>query len=59
MMNKGTLSIRLAILADARQLYLWDEKPHVRLATSHSGSLSFDAEWEKELGDRSDGTEFL
>lgn len=53
------LSIRPANLDDAQQLHLWDEKPHVRNATSNSGLSSFDAVWEEELGHRSDGTEFF
>ncbi len=53
------LCIRSATVADARQLYLWDEKPHVQAAVSTSGTSSFEADWEEELSTRSDGTEFF
>ena len=55
----GGLRVRPAVLGDAAQFYRWDEKPHVRKATSNDGSVSFDAAWEEELGPRTDGTEFF
>ena len=51
--------IRPATPTDASILYAWDEKPHVKAATSNDGSKSFDADWEEELLPRSDGTEFF
>lgn len=56
---KAKLHIRPATIEDAAQLYLWDEKPHVQAAVSNSGTSSFDADWEEELAQRSDGTEFF
>ena len=56
---RAELCIRPAIVADARQLYLWDEKPHVQAAVSSSGTSSFEAHWEEELAERADGTEFF
>ena len=55
----GSLTIRPAKPADSKQLYLWDEKPHVRQATSNSGTVSFDLKWEEELVERNDGTELF
>jgi len=52
------LIIRAATVADSGKLYEWDKKPHVQAAVSNSGSSSFDADWEEELADRDDGTEF-
>ena len=51
--------MRPATLKDVSLLYHWDEKPHVKAATSNDGTQSFDAEWEQELAPRADGTEFL
>ncbi len=53
------LNIRPATDADAEQLYLWDQKPHVLAAVSNSGTSSFDEDWYEELAPRSDGTEFF
>ncbi len=53
------LNIRKATVADAAKLYEWDKKPHVQAAVSNSGTTSFEADWEDELADRVDGTEFF
>lgn len=53
------LRIRIATPADASTLDAWDEKPHVKAATSNDGETSFDADWLEELGPRTDGTEFF
>ncbi len=53
------LTIRKATLADVPALYKWDEKPHVQAAVSNTGTTSFEANWEEELADRVDGTEFF
>lgn len=53
------LTIRKATPADAPVLYAWDDKPHVQAAVSNSGTTSFEANWEEELADRVDGTEFF
>ena len=55
----STLSIRAAEPRDATCLRRWDEKPHVRAATSNDGSVAFDADWDEELAPRDDGTEFF
>ncbi|MBX2879778.1 MAG: acetyltransferase [Granulosicoccus sp.] len=59
MFRKDDLFIRQASLNDASILYQWDEKPHVKAATSNSGNVGFDADWEEELAERDDGTEFF
>ena len=41
------------------KLYEWDKKPHVQAAVSNSGTTSFETEWEEELEERADGTEFF
>ena len=53
------LIIRLARLSDIPTLTHWDEKEHVKAATTNDGSAGFDMDWEDELAPRSDGTEFL
>ena len=53
------LFIRLARLSDIPTLTHWDEKEHVKAATTNDGSAGFDMDWENELAPRSDGTEFL
>lgn len=53
------LRIRKATEADSVKLYEWDKKPHVQAAVSNNGTSSFDADWEEELADRDDGTEFF
>jgi len=58
-MGDSKLIMRSARESDAELLYQWDEKPHVKAATSNDGSKAFDADWEDELLPRSDGTEFL
>ena len=55
----STVTIRTATLADVPDLERWDEKPHVRAATSNDGSVAFDADWDDELAPREDGTEFF
>jgi len=52
------LTLRVASVADAAQLYRWDEQPHVRKAVSVSGEHSFDADWEKELAEQSEFSSF-
>lgn len=59
MTSEDDLYIRPAVAADAALLYAWDKKPHVMAATSNDASKAFDAEWEKELLPRDDGTYFL
>lgn len=53
------VEVRKATLADSATLAAWDEKPHVKAATSNDGQTSFDADWLEELGPREDGTEFF
>lgn len=53
------LTVRLACLADIPTLANWDNKQHVKAATSNDGTAGFDLDWEKELAPRTDGTEFL
>lgn len=59
MSEPDSLSIRRALASDAAQLCRWDEKPHVKAATSVSGEHAFDVVWEEELAARSDGSEFF
>ena len=54
-----TLAVRPATPADVPLFERWDEKPHVRAATSNDGSVAFDADWADELGPRDDGTELF
>lgn len=53
------LFIRAASVEDVPTLYHWDEKPHVKSATSNDGSKALDVNWEDELRPRDDGTELL
>lgn len=53
------LFIRTASVDDVPTLYRWDEKPHVKRATSNDGSRALDVNWEDELQPRDDGTECL
>ena len=59
MNNPEDTYIRPATVNDAAVLYQWDEKPHVKAATSDSGEYSFEANWEEELEPRSDGSAFF
>lgn len=54
-----SLTIRRAIPKDAGLLSVWDEKPHVRAATSDDPSIKEDWDWVAELAPRDDGTEFF
>ena len=51
--------IRRARLDGTAVLQRWDEKPHVRAATSNEGTIAFDADREEELAPRADGTELF
>ena len=55
----ANLTLRPATAADIGILYEWDGKPHVKAAVSNSGTSSFDIDWQEELGERTDGTEFF
>lgn len=57
--RRGHLELRPATLADVDQLQAWDEKPHVRAATSDDGQSGFDADWQDELAPRSDGSVYV
>lgn len=59
MHQSNKLTIRLASLADIQTLTHWDNKEHVKAATTNDGSAGFDMDWEQELAARTDGTEFL
>ncbi len=57
--ENSQLSIRTAKLNDIALLLRWDDKPHVKAATSISGENSFGFDWADELGPRDDGVEFF
>ena len=57
--DQPTLEVRTATASDASLLSAWNQKPHVRWATSDSGTVAFDMVWEDELAPRRDGTEFF
>jgi len=59
MHQSDNFTIRLATLSDIPTLAEWDNKDHVKAATTNDGSVGFDLDWHDELAPRSDGTEFL